>query len=918
MLKKFLRAVLPPQGIYFAFTKTPLPRHYAVRSPDQLANKIEALQAADHDIYFALSSFKAPFVIKNEKRRRRTHENVAHTKAFWLDVDCKNSTINYPSSQVAFDEIEAFGAEYDLPPTFIVSSGSGLHVYWALRQALPFNVWSQLASRFDAVCTAAGILFDHACTCDASRVLRPPGTLHQTHKTRIRILHCNPVAYDVLDIGKTLKRLSRTLHCTTTPPRRQGSAGLIEDLTSFPQNAYANRVALHCGQMSYIKASRGNVPEPLWYAMLCLIRHTLDADSVLHPWSDGHPNYTREETEQKYQHAIDAGTGPTTCARFNEINPGLCDGCRHRNKITSPIQLGQEITPAKTEGISMPRGYIRTENKQIARIIDGTPVAVCPYDLYPLRRTMDTSTQSQAAVIYCDMHADGERTFTLPTALLHKTSDFSKWALDLGIFLSAHSAKTTMSYITDYLNHLQTSAKAQNIYSQLGWKGDQEYTLGDVSYQRNAGFVDTGTQQVPAMQGFHARGSLDVWKKVAALYNSPRMEAYQFSLCAAFGAPLMRFTNEPGCLISIVSPEGGQGKTTILTGICSVWGDPADVMLHSRDTDNTMLQRMGVYSNMPVCIDEFTNLEGMKLSDFTYSITMGRERRRLTSQAKERAIQSQWETLVITTANRSFYARLNDHKTNSDAEILRVFEYNVSVPAHLSKAQADRLFPLWHEHYGVAGREYMKYVVDHAEAVKKLVRDVRQRLDTQLKFETRERYWSAACSAVIAGALIARRIGLIDYNIDAILLWLRLRMFAIRSRMITAHKTCDGLLALYLNECIDQCLRVQKHDKTYVVITRPQRRLTWRDDLYTDRIYIDRQDFITWLTKQHIDGEATIEALIFEKIIIAVRGYRLGAHTEYVSPSLPCIIIDRKHEVFAQPELKAVTEVVEADARNSV
>lgn len=102
----------------------------------------------------------------------------------------------------------------------------------------------------------------------------------------------------------------------------------------------ANGVTIcrECLQMKSCLETGGNLKEPVWYA--CLVVARFFKEPLAHELSNGYPNYTHEETEGKLERLKKNGILPTTCQRFEQINPAGCEGCPHRGIIHSPIRLG--------------------------------------------------------------------------------------------------------------------------------------------------------------------------------------------------------------------------------------------------------------------------------------------------------------------------------------------------------------------------------------------------------------------------------------------------------------------------------------------------------------------------------------------------------------------------------------------------
>jgi len=87
--------------------------------------------------------------------------------------------------------------------------------------------------------------------------------------------------------------------------------------------------------------------------------------------------------------------------------------------------------------------------------------------------------------------------------------------------------------------------------------------------------------------------------------------------------------------------------------INSVWGYHKDLIMLKDDTRNTILSRLGVYANLPMTLDEVTNMTGADVSDFAYRITQGRDKGRLNANAVEKTNLNSWNTIAVTSSNAS-------------------------------------------------------------------------------------------------------------------------------------------------------------------------------------------------------------------------------------------------------------------------
>jgi len=169
--------------------------------------------------------------------------------------------------------------------------------------------------------------------------------------------------------------------------------------------------------MQHAMANAANLSEPLWYAALGLIRHTRNGHENAHKFSAKDPRYVASEVETKLGNLAAQDIGPTTCTKFDSLNPGICGTCPRWGKIKSPI-VGAKYTdhaPAPTVpapgGAHLPPIVIPTAPLPYKRLASGVYVDITvkpkkgddqeielsetikllDHDFYPIRRYRDPS-----------------------------------------------------------------------------------------------------------------------------------------------------------------------------------------------------------------------------------------------------------------------------------------------------------------------------------------------------------------------------------------------------------------------------------------------------------------------------------------------------------------------------------------------
>ncbi|MCO6436020.1 MAG: DUF3987 domain-containing protein [Phycisphaerae bacterium] len=126
-------------------------------SPAAVANMIGGNSVKRAGIYFSVCA---------RKHKGGKKQDVARARSLWGDFDGMTP-----------DEVAYRCNELGIPPTIIISSGGGTHLYWVLDEPIEFDSPEAIAKVENAnKRIAQAIGGDHVC--DVSRVLRLPGFLN--------------------------------------------------------------------------------------------------------------------------------------------------------------------------------------------------------------------------------------------------------------------------------------------------------------------------------------------------------------------------------------------------------------------------------------------------------------------------------------------------------------------------------------------------------------------------------------------------------------------------------------------------------------------------------------------------------------------------------------------------------------------
>ncbi len=251
----------------------------------------------EHDLYFGAAT---------RERGNGKKEGIIHMPSVWADIDFKKT----PQ-----EKANRLLSELPVKPSVIVESGGGYHVYWFFKEPagaedIPMveAVNRKLASFLEA---DFGV-------CDASHILRIPGTLnHKYNPARTVTIKDYTGARYNLDEFDFLPEVPEN-----QDDENRGQDPDIEKL-------------FECSFIKWCSDKPEAVSEPLWYAMVSNVaRVSPGGPDLVHGLSRRYPGYSRKETDQKILHALNSA-GPHTCKYINENGYDCGQDCG----VKCPINL---------------------------------------------------------------------------------------------------------------------------------------------------------------------------------------------------------------------------------------------------------------------------------------------------------------------------------------------------------------------------------------------------------------------------------------------------------------------------------------------------------------------------------------------------------------------------------------------------
>jgi len=916
----FLEKLLPSEGLYCVAQLLPKGglKHFFFESVDAAQRQLDILNIAGHTCYIAQATFDAAktreaqahnkalprglskLEWKAQAKKVRGQGTALLLKNFFLDIDCgeKWPLKNQTEGVVALKE---FISETDLPFPAVVNSGTGLYAHWILEEAVPAEQWRTIAFILKKVVAAYSpkIGGDSSRTSDSASVLRPPGATNRKpgrpEKKVVLLKDADPINFlefvRLLDVAAKNKKINRDA-ILAPKPNNDINADFFGGLNQISCPSDAGRIADKCNQLGLMRSEKGDVGHQLWFFCVGVLIHCADGDSVVFDWTDPQWHTKAKETIEQW-HA--SGMGPSTCASMGDANPQPCIGCPHNGKIKSPIVLGRPEPVKKelpVEQCSPPDGFRRGKDGLFAEE-DGRWVRFYDQDLYPDRLAYDESLGYMVVTIKHSLPHEGDMDCTIRLSMVNDPKTLIATLADNSILVVGVKEKKYMAmYLEGYMARLQRERKMSLLLCQMGWKrarnGDPMFVLGKKIFHADGNVEDASlAKNVPkAAEAFHCKGTLQAWADSTQVLNKPGMEPFAFALLAGgFGAPLMKFTGFDGAMISLVG-DSGAGKTLMLRHMLSIWGYHRDLIMLRGDTDNGLVSRLGAYGNLPMGIDEVTNIEGMKLSDLAYRITQGRDKVRLQRNATERDVLNHWNTLAVVSTNSSLVDKLSGAKHDASAEINRIFEYRVDRHPDFQDEVTEKLYWAMHENYGHAGTVYAKWLVQHEPEIKAALHKVRDRIDCSAEITGEERFWSAIASVAIYGGMVAQKLGIIQFDVSRVMSWVASTIHGMRGDKQDLAGTSIDILAQFIDAHAANRLIVKGDSRggpmSCTIIEEPRGSLDLRYELDISRLYISRSVFKAWISKRYGSYTQIKKDLMGLKALVDPNKRRvLGAGTSY-------------------------------------
>ena len=896
MIKEFYKKALPSSGVYCIATIDPIvkvTKHKFVESIDELESFVESKKNTPTNIFVALSSFKG---------YSRKADEAKAVKSFFVDLDVGEGK-GYESKDSALTALDKFVVDSELPPPVRIDSGGGVHAYWIFDKDVPAPEWKPYAEKFKNFCLQHGLNIDPVVTADLARILRCPDTYNQKTipPTPTKMIDQNIPIYSFDEFKNFLGEVAQSQDdlIASLPKGRltedQKKAAKLDNFeTNFADLAVRSANNQGCNQITFILQNAKTLPEPLWRAGLSIAVNCNDGEEAIHKMSADHPGYNREATIKKTILPDGKRLAPYFCKTFEDINPGGCEGCAFKGKVSTPINIGKELQvaapsdnpivsvvdnktgvvstqlktlPSELEPFKYGKNggiyYRVTERDEANNIVSYNDVLVCLYDIYPVKRIYSVA-DGECLLMKATLPNDPEREFLLPIKHVYAIDKFREIITSVGVYYDPQTrqGQYLMTYIIKWGQYLMNKSAAEVMRMQMGWTPNREsFVIGATEYLRNG--TEMASPTSPLCRGIAKHlsrsGTYEAWKEAANKLNMPSLELHAFTMLAGMGSALMEYTSTAGVTLCLTG-ESGAAKTGALYGALSVWGNPKDLSVLEA-TENGMTGRYLGLHNIPFGLDEVGNILPKTLSQLIHKISQGKSKIRMQASVNaERDHEMSASLVAIFTSNQSLYDKLTTLKKDPNGEVARLIEMMVRKPnafkddAHLGR----EIFDQFRFNYGWAGPAFIKavYVLGESE-VTKVIDKWCLRFKADFGEDTAYRFYENVVAAAMTAGEIANNAGIVNFDLDRVYKRIVGEMIAIRDNVVKVNSVnYESILSDYINRNQSGILAFKDNKITM----EPRMALVIRVENDSNMMYISKTEFDKYLT----EGGVSTKEFLFQ------------------------------------------------------
>ena len=476
-------------------------------------------------------------------------------------------------------------------------------------------------------------------------------------------------------------------------------------------------------------------------------------------------------------------------------------------------------------------------------------------------------------------------------------------------------------YMVAYISKLQALVDAESQHNHLGWTDDNtKFIMPD-----RIMLPDGSSKQVSLSRGAQIstkfvkrKGSIEDQVALLNFYSHKNYLPHQFYILCGLAAPLFYMTGHHGVIVNATG-DPGASKSSALYTAASFWGQTEQYAINGTNNGATMKgrnERISTLANLPICVDEITNMKPEDAIDMAMSITQPGHRIRLKQDGTEQQGSEGYKaTIMMCTANSSLHTVLSTKNVGGTAGSMRVFEIMFRKTSVHKKHEADDYLQELRQNYGWIGERFMEAVIINRPAIEKRVRAVMKRVDLAANITSGERFWSALIAVAIVAGEIATRLGLLPFNVQDIEQWvLQTQIPHMRGVVRDEYSSPVAILADYMGKINSQVLVIQstqvRNGQTISLAAQmPHGALLARHEQDTKLMFINKADFKKHCVSIGANDRQILEDLYVPRLdangvsrrIVVNRHARkvLGSGTDLEKMQAYVFVVDMNHPEVA-------------------
>ena len=243
------------------------------------------------------------------------------------------------------------------PPSAVVKSGGGLHIYWISDRPLTPQEWSPYAHGLKSLLLKHGVKCDAGLTTDDVRLLRVPNTLNHKYDPP-RLVELLPLPLTEYDFAEDLAFLAKVAPPAARPvvslPASFSGKKPVFALTDTDRLSDGieredrplpfEPIVEGCAFIREALATGGkDYAQPMWNLTTLAATFMEDGHALAHKMGNQHAGYSVGDTDalwdRKLRERADRGLGWPSCAAIQASGCGACETCPHFAASKSPLNL---------------------------------------------------------------------------------------------------------------------------------------------------------------------------------------------------------------------------------------------------------------------------------------------------------------------------------------------------------------------------------------------------------------------------------------------------------------------------------------------------------------------------------------------------------------------------------------------------